>query len=150
MSYVKDLLTGLAQMISDSGIALYKPSGAYAPADRGVVFGGWPQSPDRCIVLNYTPITLATKIPMERGILEAHLRGAPGDVWDSTDTASAVRDLLQGITNTPLGTANIIQILHQNSVPIVQDANKRYEHVEIFYADIDSPPTANRPDGGTW
>jgi len=150
MSYAKDLLTGIAQMISDSNIALYKPSGAYGAADRAIVFGAWPQAPDKCIVLNYTPVTLATMIPMERGILEVHIRGAAGDVFDSTETAAAIRDLLQGIRSTPLGTANVIQILHNNSVPLVQDANKRFEHVETFIVDVDSPPTVNRPDGGIW
>jgi hypothetical protein len=150
MSYAKDLLTGIAQMISDSNIALYKPSGAYSSGDRAIVFGAWPQAPDKCIVLNYTPITLATMIPMERGILEVHIRGAAGDVFDSTETAAAVRDLLQGVRGTPLGTANVIQILHNNSVPLVQDANKRFEHVETFIVDVDSPATVNRPDGGVW
>lgn len=148
MSYAKDLLTGLAQMIADSSIAVYKPAGAYTATDRAIVFGAWPQSPDQCIVLNYTPITLGVMVPMERGILEAHIRGRSGDPFDATDTAAAVRDLLQGLTGKPLGTANIVQVLHQNSVPLVQDALKRFEHVELFTIDLDSPGTPNRPDAG--
>lgn len=148
MSYAKDLLTGLAQMLADSSIAVYRPAGAYAAGERAVVFGGWPQSPDQCIVLNYTPLTLGVAVPMERGILECHVRGRPGDVWDSTDTAAAVRDLLQGLTGKPLGTANIVQVLHQNSVPLVQDALKRFEHVELFTIDLDSPGTPARPSAG--
>jgi hypothetical protein len=150
MSYAKDLLTGIAQIISDSSIAVYKPAGAYDAADNAVVFGAWPQSPDTCVVLNYTPVTLATMIPMERGILEVHVRGAAGDPFSATETAAAVRDLLQGIRSTPLGSANIIQILHSNSVPLVQDTNRRFEHVETFIVDVDTPATVNRPDGGIW
>lgn len=150
MSYAKDLLTGIAQLISDTSIAVYRPAGAYGAADNAIVFGVWPQAPDRCIVLNYTPVTLATMIPMERGILEVHVRGAAGDPFDATETAAAVRDLLQGIRSHALGSANIIQILHNNSVPLVQDANRRFEHVETFVVDVDTPPTVNRPDGGTW
>lgn len=148
MSYVKDVLTGLAQMLSDSNIGVYKPAGAYASTDRAIVFGGWPQSPDACIVLNYTPITLGVMVPMERGILEAHIRGKAGNVFDATDTAAAVRDFLQGLTGQPLGTANIVQVLHQNSVPLVQDSLKRYEHVELFTLDLDTPGTTARPDAG--
>lgn len=148
MSYVKDVLTGLAQMLSDSSIGVYKPTGAYASTDRAIVFGGWPQSPDACIVLNYTPLVLGVAVPMERGILECHVRGRPGDVFDATDTAAAVRDFLQGLTGKPLGTANIVQALHQNSVPLVQDAVKRYEHVELFTLDLDTPGTTARPDAG--
>ena len=148
MSYVKDVLTGLAQMLSDSSIGVYKPTGTYLATDRAIVFGGWPQAPDACIVLNYTPLVLGVMVPMERGILEAHIRGRPGDVFDATDTAAAVRDFLQGLTGQPLGTANIVQVLHQNSVPLIQDANKRFEHVELFTLDIDTPGTATRPDAG--
>jgi hypothetical protein len=148
MSYVKDVLTGLAQMLSDSSIGVYKPTGTYASTDRAIVFGMWPQSPDACIVLNYTPITLGVMVPMERGILEAHIRGEAGNVFDATDTAAAVRDFLQGLTGQPLGTANIVQVLHQNSVPLVQDSLKRFEHVELFTLDIDTPGTTARPDAG--
>jgi len=148
MSYVKDVLTGLAQMLSDSSIGVYKPTGTYLATDRAIVFGVWPQAPDACIVLNYTPVNLGVMVPMERGILECHIRGRAGDVWDASDTAAAVRDFLQGLTGQPLGTANIIQVLHQNSVPLVQDALKRFEHVELFTIDLDSPGTPNRPSAG--
>ncbi|MFJ4286404.1 minor capsid protein [Paenarthrobacter nicotinovorans] len=146
MSYVKDLLTGIAELIADSSIAVYKPNGVYGAAETGIVFGVWPQSPDRCVVLNYTPVNLATMIPMERGILEVHVRGAQGDPFGASDTAAAVRDLLQGMTAKPLGSSNIIQVLHNNSVPLVQDANRRFEHVETFILDVDTPPTQYRTD----
>jgi hypothetical protein len=150
MSYARDLLTGIAQMISDTAIAVYRPAGAYGAAENAIVFGVWPQTPDRCIVLNYTPMVLATMIPMERGLLEAHIRGAPGDPFGAGETADAVRDLLHGIRGTAFGSATIIQILHRNSVPLVQDSNRRMEQVEQFDVDLDTPPTLNRPDGGTW
>lgn len=148
MSYVEDLLTGIAQMISDSSIALFRPNGVYSAAENGIVFGGWPQSPDRCVVLNYTPVRLGTMVAMEMGLLEVHVRGLPQKPFSATDTASAIRDLLHNLRNKPLGTANIIQALHQNSVPLVQDGNRRYEHVEVFTLDLDTPATANRTAAG--
>jgi hypothetical protein len=148
MSYAKDLLTGIAQMISDTSIAVYRPAGAYGAAENAIVFGVWPQAPDRCIVLNYTPMVLATMIPMERGLLEAHVRGAPGDPFDAGETADAVRDLLHGVRSRTFGATNVIQILHRNSVPLVQDSNRRMEQVEQFDVDLDTPPTTNRPAGG--
>jgi len=148
MSYARDLLTGIAQMISDSSIALFRPNGVYSAAENGIVFGGWPQSPDRCVVLNYTPVRLGTEVSMEKGLLEAHIRGGFFNPSSATDTATAVRDLLHNTRNKPLGTANIIQLLHNNSVPLVQDGNRRYEHVEVFTIDLDTPATANRTAAG--
>jgi hypothetical protein len=78
------------------------------------------------------------------------VRGAVGDPFDAAETGAALRDLIHGIRNKPFGAANIIQILHRNSVPLVQDANKRMEVVEQFDVDLDTAPTANRPDGGIW
>jgi hypothetical protein len=148
MSYERDLLTGLAQMIADNNIATFLADGKYAATDNGIVFGVWPQSPDRCIVLNYTSLVLATMIPMEHGLLEFHVRGRAGDPFDAKDTASALRDLIHNIHNTSIGGVAVTQILHHNSVPLVQDSNRRMEVLEQFYVDLDTAPTPNRPDNG--
>jgi hypothetical protein len=150
MSYEKDLLTGIAQMISDSSIAVYRPVGAYDPAENAIVFGDYPTSPDQCVVLNYTPVTDATMIPMGRGILEVHCRGAQGDPFGATEPAVAIFELLHGMRNQPFGTANVIQLLRDHTAPLEQDTSRRSKRVDIYFVDVDAPPTANRPDGGEW
>ena len=148
MSYEKDLLTGIAQMISDSSIAVYKPAGAYDAAETGVVFGGWPQSPDACVVLNYTPVTDATMVPMGKGILEVHSRGSAGDPFGATEIASPIFDLIHGMTDHWFGSAHIIQLLRDHVAPLEMDASKRYKRVDIYYVDVDAPSTVNRPSNG--
>ncbi len=148
MSYEKDFLTGLAQMISDSSIAVYRPTGAYAAGERAVVFGGWPQAPDACIVLNYTPVTDGVQVPMGKGILEVHSRGVPGDPFGPSDLAIPVFDLIHNMQNQTFGTSHVIQILRDHVAPLEQDAVKRFRRVDIYYADLDAPGTPNRPSAG--
>jgi len=148
MSYEKDFLTGLAQMISDSSIAVYRPTGAYAAGERAVVFGGWPQAPDACIVLNYTPVTDGVMVPMGRGILEVHSRGRQGDPFGPGELAIPVFDLIHNMQNQTFGTSHVVQILRDHVAPLEQDALKRFRRVDIYYADLDAPGTTNRPSAG--
>lgn len=145
MSYVKDLLTGVAQLLNDAGVGVYKATGAYASTDRAIVFGDYPQQPNQCLVLNYTPAVLDVVSSEELGTLECHVRGAPGDSWDTVDTAAALRDALGGITQRAFGTANVIQLLHSNSVPLSQDDLKRATQAETFQVNLETPSTAYRP-----
>ena len=148
MSYEKDFLTGLAQMIADSSIATYKPSGVYAPTETGIVFGGWPQAPDACLVLNYTPVTDGVMVPMGKGILEVHSRGRPGDPFGPAELATPVFDLIHNMMDHTFGTSHVIQILRNHVAPLEQDALKRFEHVELFTIDLDTPGTTARPVAG--
>jgi hypothetical protein len=148
MSYEKDLLTGIAQMIADSSIAAYNPAGFYTPGQTGVVFGIWPQSPDACVVLNATRLNTSVMIPMDRYLLEVHHRGKAGDPFGPGETSTPIFDLLHNARNITLGSAHVIQILHDHSAPMEQDATKRFKQADIYFIDLDLPATANRPDMG--
>lgn len=147
-NYEKDLLTGLAQMIADSSIAVYRPTGVYSSDETAIVFGGYPQSPDRCVVLNFTPVTDATMISMGRGILEIHSRGIAGDPFGPSDIAVPVFELIHNLRDWTFGTAHIIQCLRDHVAPLEQDAAKRGKRSDIYFVDYDSPSSANRTDGG--
>mgnify|MGYP003575149479 CR=1 FL=1 len=144
MSYEKDFLTGIAQMIADNGIATYKPSGVYSAGETGIVFGGWPQAPDRCITLNYTPVTDQTASAFGRGILDFGFRGAPGNPFGPSDIAVPVFDLFHGMRNYKLGTAEVIQILRDHVAPMETDGNRRSKRFDLYYVDLGSPPTQYR------
>ncbi|MCP1414406.1 hypothetical protein [Paenarthrobacter sp. A20] len=146
MSYEKDFLTGIAQMIADNGIATYKPSGAYSAGQTGIVFGGWPQVPDRCLTLNYTPVTDQTMSAFGRGILDIGFRGAPGDPFGPSDIAVPVFELIHGMRQHTLGTAEVIQILRDHVAPMETDGNRRNKRFDLYYVDLASPTTKYRTD----
>lgn len=148
MAATRDLLTGLAQMIHDTGIGVYNPSGAYTAAQTGIIFKNVPTTPDRVIVLTAVPLTDMTMIPVGKVLVQVRTRGVPNDPLDVDDLGDAVFDLMQGLTNLSLGSTHIIQCLRNSSVPMGQDASKRWERVDHMYLDLDYPPTVNRPSGG--
>lgn len=144
----RDLLTGIAQMIADNGIGAYRTAGAYQPNETAIVFKAMPTSPDRAIVLTAVPMTDAVFTPMGMTLVQARCRGLPGDPLDVDDLGDALFDLLHGLRDHTFGSVHIIQCLRNSSVPMGQDASKRWERVDHFYIDLDYPPTTNRPVGG--
>jgi len=147
-STARDLLTGLAQMIADSGIGVYRLTGSYAADETAVVFKSMPSSPDRAIVLTAVPMTDQVFIPMGMVLVQTRCRGVPGDPLDVDDLGDAVFDLLHGLTDQQFGAVHIIQCLRNSSVPMGQDSNRRWERIDHFYIDLDYAPTTHRPDGG--
>jgi hypothetical protein len=144
----RDLLTGLAQMIADTGIAVYRPTGVYQPGETGVTFKASPQNIDRCIMLMCVPITDGAMVPMGRWMVQAYVRGLPNDPMDVEDLGDAVFDLWQGATNITLGSTHAIQILRQGSVGNGQDDSKRWTRIDRYLLDLDVAPTVNRPANG--
>jgi hypothetical protein len=148
MGSTRDLLTGLAQTISDTGIGSYRATGAYDPGETAIVFRASPQSPDRVIMMMCVPMTDAAMIPMGRWMVQFYFRGLPNDPFDVEDLGDAVFDLMQGATSMPMGSINIIQCLRQGSVGNGQDASKRWTRIDRYMIDLDTAPTANRPSNG--
>jgi hypothetical protein len=148
MSATRDLLTGIAQIIADSNIAVYNPTGIYQSTDTGIVFMTVPSTPDRAVMLWAVPLTDATVTPMGKTLVQVRVRGLPNQPLDTEDLGDAIFDLLQGIRSHPLGSVNIIQMLRNSSIPNGQDSAKRFERIDHFYVDLDYPATPNRPDNG--
>jgi hypothetical protein len=134
----RDLLTGLAQMLADTGIAVFNPSGLYQPTDTAVVFKSAPSAPDRVITLTCVPLTDGVATPLSQWLVQAYVRGRAGDPMDVEDLADAVWDLWQGA----------IQIRRQGSVGNGQDDSKRWTRIDRYIIDLDTAPTPNRPDNG--
>jgi hypothetical protein len=144
----RDLLTGLAQMLADTGIAVFNPSGLYQPTDTAVVFKSAPSAPDRVITLTCVPLTDGVATPLSQWLVQAYVRGRAGDPMDVEDLADAVWDLWQGATGLTLGSTHAIQIRRQGSVGNGQDDAKRWTRIDRYLIDLDTAPTPNRPDNG--
>lgn len=149
MSARGDLLTGIAQQLADAGIGVYSQA-AYATTDTGITLKTVPAAPDRVIVLNvYTPgQTDNPTIPMTQYAVQVRVRGRANQPLDTDETLDAVYNLLHGQEARTYGTVTTTQTLRASSVPMGQDANKRYEHADNYYIDATLPPTANRPVNG--
>ncbi|GAA1051403.1 hypothetical protein [Arthrobacter russicus] len=148
VDFEKEFLTGLAQMIADSNIAVYRPDGVYAEGEAGIVFGFWPQSPDACIVLNLTPLSDESMINFSRYILEVHARGAKGDPFGASGLAVPVFDLIHGARNLEVGKIQVTQILRNGGSPLEQDGSRRAKRADNYVVWMDTNPTQYRSING--
>lgn len=146
MSADRDILEGAAQLLADSEVGIHRPDDEpYEDGDTAIVFGIMPESPDRCIVLNWVSLTDDPAIPMGSGMIQAALRGNKNDALDISDLSSDVYRVFHGATALVWGSVYVDQILRRSSVPMGQDENQRLERADHYDLDVEYPPTLARP-----
>lgn len=146
MSHTSDLLEGIAWQLHNAGIGVYRPDGIYAAGDIGIVLKVVPATPDRVIVLNaYTPGNADhPDQPLSTTAVQVRARGRANKPLDTDDVLDAVNVLLQGQEQYRYGTVQALSVTRTSSVPMGQDGNKRLEHADNYYVDVELPPTPHR------
>jgi hypothetical protein len=151
VSVTTDLLDGLASMIAAADIGVsYTPNGVYAASQTGVYMKILPAKPDRSVSLTAVVIGDNITLPTGRQMVQVRCRGAANRPLDVDDLADNIFDVLHGTTNLTFGVAHVTQMNRQISVPMGMDDSKRWERVDQYFLDVDSPPTTLRPKSGSW
>lgn len=141
-----DLLKGLAQELEDAGAATYRPTGTYQPGETAIVFGGVSDKPDRMIALAiYGPSDDHPEIPLGTRRVQLLSRGLPGNYLDAVDLDNACFNALHGLEHRQYGTAHANQVLRISGGPLGPDAAKRWEMTSNYQVNLDTAPTALRP-----
>ncbi|WP_350347260.1 minor capsid protein [Agromyces sp. G08B096] len=151
MSNTTVLATGLAEVLASAGIGLtWNPTGTYPAGQTGIFMKIMPQSPDRVVTINVVWAGDDITMPRAQPMIQIRGRGLPKKPLDVDDLLDPIVDVLHGRTNLPLGGLMVVQINRRVSAPLGADENGRWERVDQYYADVDVPPTINRPEGGSW
>lgn len=153
MTVTKDVLTGIAQLIADAGLASWNQDGVYALADTGIFLKTMPDGtgiPDRAVTLNLIPVTADVSMPFGQYFLQVACRGQRNKPLDVDDIADPIFDILQGLTGQTFGVTRIAQLRFVSGTPMGQDGSTRWERADRYMADIDTAPTILRPEGGSW
>jgi hypothetical protein len=151
MSVTSDLLTGLAVKLAAAGLGItWSPSGVYTAGQTGAWMKILPAAPDRAVVLNAVVQGDDISIPLSRVMVQVRGRGLPNKPLDVDDLMDSISDVLHGSTNLTFGTVHVTQMNRLISIPNGMDDMKRWERIDQYYLDVDVPPTANRPAGGSW
>jgi hypothetical protein len=149
MGATRDLLNGIAGMIVTAGIGVLNTNGVYASTDTGIIMLVMPGSPDRVIVLNAVSQGDNITIPLGQVMVQVRVRGLPNNPLDALDLSDSIFAVLHGATNLTFGSVHVIQMNRKVNVPMGQDDVKRSEIADQYYLDVDAPPTALRPAGGS-
>lgn len=146
MSLVGDLCTGLAQMLNDNGVGVYKPAGGYVPTDTAIFIKNLGESPDRAIAITAYATVDDPKINNTKFRVQFWTRGVPNNSLDVDDVADAIFLLLQGMEHVQFGTVHVVQALRVSSSSLGTDTNSRTERSDNYEFDTNVPVTTGRPD----
>lgn len=131
MSYTTALLDGLASLIAEAGLAVYKPDGVYGAAETGVFFTVMPDEPDGVVCLTAYPVEDTDLTDTITGV-QVRMR-AGRDPRNVDDLADDVRDLLHNRRGDVLGGINVAVIWRQSQAPMGQDVHGRQEIAANYY-----------------
>jgi len=148
MSVTDDLLNGHATLIAGAGLGVFNPSGVYASSDLAIFLKIMPDAPDRCIVLNWIPLTDEVNIPEGSGLLQIAARSARNNPIDVDNILDPIFDLLQNKTGYTLGATTVDQCLRVGAVPMGQDSLVRFERADKYTLTVAQTPTTLRPYSG--
>lgn len=146
--WTTNLVGGLAQLLEDAGVGVYRPTGAYADGETGIYDRYIPPT-GRCITLSAYPTTPGTPGLADVSVgVQVRVRG-DGDPVSCDDLADAVFEVLDGAgqrdggPQLDLGGVKVVQIWRQSYTPLGPDANGQWERSENFYVDAMRPTTFN-------
>ncbi|MGW0134826.1 minor capsid protein [Streptomyces sp. NPDC003299] len=131
MSFLRDLVDGLARTLATAGVATYRPSGAYTAGETAITDTVMPDSPDRAVVLTaydsgddaaLTDCTITVQV-RTRASLD------PRDVADLDDAAFSA---LHGLRDRQFGTARVVLMTRDNSGAMGRDAKGRHERTSNY------------------
>jgi hypothetical protein len=132
VSYTRVLVDGLAALLQETGLGVYRPEGpAYTEDETGIVAGAMPEAPDRVLLL--------TPYPVEDTDLEDVISGvqirmrAGADPRDVGDLADDVRDVLHNRRHYWLGPVHVALSWRQSQAVLGQDARGRLELTSNYY-----------------
>lgn len=142
MSFTTDLLSGIAQLLEDTGQGTWKPTGAYATDDpTPIIIKSVPASPDRVITLSEYSVSDDPTLSDSVKGLQVRFRAGrdPRTVDDMADDAF---DVLHGLQGVELSTGVlIVQSYRQSSALLGADDNGRHERSDNYYLTVHRPST---------
>ncbi|MGW3572176.1 minor capsid protein [Streptomyces sp. NPDC000941] len=131
VSYTPDLLDGLAQLIADQGIAVYRPDGVYTVSETGLTVAVMPDNPDRIVALTAYPVEDTHLTDAITGV-QVRVR-ASRDPREADQLADALFDLLHGREHFVAGGIHIGLCWRQSQGPLGQDQLGRMELAANYY-----------------
>lgn len=141
MGFTTDLLSGIASRLDTAGVAVWRPTGTYDPAEVGIVLGVPTQQPDSLIALAvYTSDDDPSLSDSTLG-MQVRLRAPDADTRKADDLADGVFDTLQGLHGATLGPLRLVYARRRSTLPLGIDGKGRHERTENYDLTVHRPST---------
>ncbi|MCX4672405.1 minor capsid protein [Streptomyces sp. NBC_01381] len=141
MSFLSEIVDGLARLLDERAVGVYRPDGIYAAGETAITDTVMPDGPDRAIVLTAYPVTESAALTDTVLAVQVRTRAGPDprEVGALDDDVFAV---LHASGRHTFGTARITLIYRFSSGSLGADANGRQERTSNYRL------RANRPHPG--
>lgn len=132
MGYSADLADGLAQLLMDAGIGVYRPDGpAYTATETGITIASVPDTPDRLITITDYTVEDTDLADATTG-MQVRMRAGP-DPRDVMRLSDAVFDLLHNRRRFLLSSVYVGLCWRQSETPMGVDVHGRIERSANYY-----------------
>ncbi|MEV0445858.1 minor capsid protein [Streptomyces spectabilis] len=131
MRYTTALLDGLASLLAEVGLAVYRPDAVYSASEVGVLFSVLPDTPDGAIVLTAYSVEDTDLTDVVTGVQVRMRRGR--DPRAVEDLADGVFDLLHNRRGLVLNGVHVALVWRQSQAPMGQDVHGRQEIAANYY-----------------
>ncbi|WP_440100024.1 minor capsid protein [Streptosporangium sp. H16] len=135
MSWTRDLLTGLAELLAAAAVGDWIPSGMYADTQTAITIGGLPAKPDEAVTLSVYGIGQAgDDVEQADSSVQVQVRmRAKSDPRVVDDLADGVFDALHGLSNVRLSTGVLVLLVRRTIVaPLGRDSSGRWERADSY------------------
>ncbi|RLU85885.1 hypothetical protein CTZ27_26320 [Streptomyces griseocarneus] len=132
MSYTVDLLDGLARLLHEQGVGIYRPEGAYAPGETAITIAATPPAPDRVICLTAYPVTDSPVLTDTTTGVQVRTR-AGADPREADTLDDLVFSVLQSAGPYLFGTVPVQLITRISAAPIGADSSGRMERTSNYH-----------------
>lgn len=140
MSFLVDLVDGIARTLDTAGVATYRPDGIYTAAETAITDTVMPDSPDRAVVLTAYDTADDPALTDCTVFLQVRTRAGP-DPREVAALDEAAFAVLHGLTRHLFGTARIGLIKRDNTAPLGRDTLGRFERTSNYTIRAQRPPT---------
>lgn len=129
--YISSLLGGIAGLLEEAGIGVFRPDDVIEDPDTGIFRGVMPASPDRALGLTAYPVEDSDQPDAVTGVQIRMRAGRDPDAID--DLADAVFDAFHNRRYYDCGGIRVVLSWRQSQAWIGQDAHGRMELTANFY-----------------
>ncbi|MFD9069489.1 minor capsid protein [Streptomyces lasiicapitis] len=138
MTFLPDVVDGLARLLAEHGVGTYRPDGFYAEGETAITDTVMPEGPDRVICLTAYPVTESAALTDTVLAVQVRTRAGP-DPREVAALDEAVFAALHASGRHTFGTARISLVWRFSAGSLGADANGRQERTSNYRL------RANRP-----
>ncbi|HEY1176984.1 MAG TPA: minor capsid protein [Phytomonospora sp.] len=140
MSFLPDIVDGIARLLAAKGVATYRPTGIYTATETAITDSVMPDSPDRAIVLTAYDTADREEHTDCTVFLQVRTR-ARQDPREVANLDEDVFGVIHGLRDQQFGQAAVRLIKRDNTAPMGADSSGRHERSSNYTIRAQRPTT---------